>query len=176
MVGTNVTSGNALAARLAKSAFDLDIPIYTNASVQGLVFDDGKVTGVKVGQQQQNCQIKAKHGVVLACGGFSHDLERLKQAYPHLKRGGEHISPVPKTNTGDGCRLAESVGGIVDLQYADTSAWMPVSKVPDAEGYGVFPHLLDRYKPGIIGVLKTVNALPMNQILPRCRCRFISCL
>ncbi len=152
--GTNVTSGNALAARLAKSAFDLDIPIYTNASVQGLVFDLGKVTGVKLGQQQQNCQIKAKHGVVLACGGFSHDLERLKQAYPHLKRGGEHISPVPKTNTGDGCRLAESVGGIVDLQYADTSAWMPVSKVPDAESYGVFPHLLDRYKPGIIGVLK----------------------
>src|SRR5690606_12072086 len=59
-----------------------------------------------------------------------------------------------KTNTGDGCRLAESVGGHVDANYEDTSAWMPVSKVPEKDGYGVFPHLLDRYKPGIIGVLK----------------------
>src|SRR3546814_15671835 len=30
---------------------------------------------------------------------------------------------------------------------------MPVSKVPFKNGeFGVFPHLLDRYKPGIIGV------------------------
>ncbi|WP_151980210.1 FAD-dependent oxidoreductase [Acinetobacter guerrae] len=152
--GTNVTSGNALAARLAKSAFDLNIPIYTDAAVQALISEKGTVTGVKVKHQQHLSQIKSKHGVVLACGGFSHDIERLKQAYPHIKRGGEHVSPVPKTNTGDGCRLAESVGGIVDIQYEDTSAWMPVSKVPYADGFGVFPHLLDRYKPGIIGVLK----------------------
>ncbi|MEQ1105026.1 FAD-dependent oxidoreductase [Acinetobacter ursingii] len=151
--GTNVTSGNALAARLAKSAFDLDIPIYTEAAVQELISENGKVTGVKV-KQYESCQIRSRQGVVLACGGFSHDIARLKQVYPHLKRGGEHISPVPKTNTGDGCRLAESMGGIVDIRYADTSAWMPVSKVAYADGYGVFPHLLDRYKPGIIGVLK----------------------
>ena len=32
---------------------------------------------------------------------------------------------------------------------------MPVSRVPYGNGeFGVFPHLLDRYKPGIIGVLK----------------------
>jgi succinate dehydrogenase/fumarate reductase flavoprotein subunit len=32
---------------------------------------------------------------------------------------------------------------------------MPVSRVPYKSGeFGVFPHLLDRYKPGIIGVLK----------------------
>ncbi|MBJ9984911.1 FAD-dependent oxidoreductase [Acinetobacter sp. S40] len=152
--GTNVTSGNALAARLAKSALELDIPIYTDAAVQALISENGKVTGLKVKSQQQSSKIKSRYGVVLACGGFSHDIARLKQAYPHLRRGGEHISPVPKTNTGDGCRLAESVGGIVDIQYKDTSAWMPVSKVPYSDGFGVFPHLLDRYKPGIIGVLK----------------------
>ena len=32
---------------------------------------------------------------------------------------------------------------------------MPVSRVPLSGGkFGVFPHLLDRYKPGIIGVLR----------------------
>ena len=152
--GTNVTSGNALAARLAKSAFDLNIPIYTSAPVQKLLQESGKVVGVEVLQNNQKSIIRAKHGVVLACGGFSHDIERLKTTYTHLKSGGEHISPVPKTNTGDGCRMAEQIGGAVDVQYKDAAAWMPVSKVPMGNDYGVFPHLLDRYKPGIIGVLK----------------------
>ncbi len=153
--GTNVTSGNALAAMLAKSAFDLNIPILTDSPVQELLQDEnGKIIGVKTSHDGKMYNIQSKYGVVLACGGFSHDIERIQSVYPHLKRGGEHISPVPKSNTGDGCKLAEQVGGYVDTQYEDTSAWMPVSKVPQKEGYGVFPHLLDRYKPGIIGVLK----------------------
>lgn len=152
--GTNVTSGNALAASLAKSAFDLDIPIITSAPVKELLSDGQAINGVKITHNNKEITLKSKQGVVLACGGFSHDVKRLSQLYPHVKRGGMHISPVPKTNTGDGCRLAESVGGHVDANYEDTSAWMPVSKVPEKDGYGVFPHLLDRYKPGIIGVLK----------------------
>ncbi|MGL4323845.1 MAG: FAD-binding protein, partial [Beijerinckiaceae bacterium] len=77
------------------------------------------------------------------------------KAYPHLQRGGEHVSPTPKGNTGDGLKLAESVGGDARLKFEDAAAWMPVSKVPLDDGRtGVFPHLLDRYKPGVIGVLK----------------------
>ena len=91
----------------------------------------------------------------MACGGFPHDIKRIAQAYPHLKRGGEHLSPTPTSNTGDGTRMAEELGGVVDIRFKDTSAWMPVSKVIYKNGeIGVFPHLLDRYKPGIIGVLR----------------------
>ena len=150
--GTQVTSGNALAARLAKSALDLDIPIYTDTPASGLIIESGRVVGVKTNSGRQ---IVASKGVVLACGGFSHDLERLRQAYPHVKRGGEHFSPVPEGNTGDGARLAEGVGGKVDIRLAAAAAWMPVSKVPMGHGkFTAFPHLLDRYKPGIIGVLR----------------------
>jgi succinate dehydrogenase/fumarate reductase flavoprotein subunit len=70
--------------------------------------------------------------------------------------GGEHFSPVPESNTGDGARMAEQVGGRVEIRFPSQAAWMPTSKVPLGNGrYGAFPHLLDRYKPGIIGVLKT---------------------
>ena len=93
--------------------------------------------------------------MVLASGGFSHDLERIRKAYPHLQRGGEHFSPVPGSNTGDGARMAEQAGGSVPLRFPDAAAWMPVSKVPQGGGrFGAFPHLLDRYKPGVIGVLQ----------------------
>jgi succinate dehydrogenase/fumarate reductase flavoprotein subunit len=113
------------------------------------------VTGAIVNGPQGETRITARRGVVLACGGFSHDVARIAKAYPHVKRGGEHCSPVPKGNTGDGARMAESVGAQVPIRYPQPAAWMPVSRVPMRDGTtGVFPHLLDRYKPGIIGVTR----------------------
>ncbi|NVH71622.1 FAD-dependent oxidoreductase [Paraburkholderia sp. JPY432] len=154
--GINVTSGNALAARLAKSALAIDIPILTSTPVKELQSESGKVTGVRASAADGELRITARHGVVLACGGFPHDLKRIAQVYPHVKRGGEHLSPTPVGNTGDGLTLAEKVGGAVKLGFADAAAWMPVSKVPFGKGRtGVFPHLLDRYKPGVIGVLRS---------------------
>ena len=153
--GINVTSGNALAARLAKSALDLNIPILTNSPVKEILMKSNHATGVRVGGEGGDRHITARHGVVLACGGFPHDVKRIAKAYPHLQRGGEHLSPTPTSNTGDGVNMAEAVGGKVEIRFKDAAAWMPVSYVPYANGeFGVFPHLLDRYKPGIIGVLK----------------------
>ena len=153
--GINVTSGNALAARLAKSALDLNIPILTSSPVKEILMDNGHATGVRTDGEGGQRRITARHGVVLACGGFPHDVKRIAKAYPHLQRGGEHLSPTPTSNTGDGLNMAEAVGGKVDIRFKDAAAWMPVSYVPYANGeFGVFPHLLDRYKPGIIGVLK----------------------
>ena len=155
--GVQVTSGNALAARLAKSCFDLGIPIHTNADARELLLADGRVNGARVQLQGREQRITARRGVVLACGGYAQDLARIAARYPHLQRGGEHLSPVPEGNTGDGLRLAEAVGGHADMRFDGTgaAAWMPVSLVPLSGGrVGVFPHLLDRYKPGIIGVLR----------------------
>jgi succinate dehydrogenase/fumarate reductase flavoprotein subunit len=93
--------------------------------------------------------------VVLACGGFSHDVARIARAYPHVRRGGEHVSPVPPGNTGDGVGMAERLGAQVAIRYPQPAAWMPVSRVPMRDGsVGVFPHLVDRYKPGVIGVTR----------------------
>jgi len=152
----HVTSGNALAARLAKSALDLGIPILTSTPAQSVLTENGRVVGMNVGGEGGS--IRARHGVVLACGGFPQDVKRIAQAYPHLQRGGNHLSPTPESNTGDGVRIAEQAGADVDLRFKDAAAWMPVSKVPYGKGkgngqFGVFPHLLDRYKPGVIGVM-----------------------
>jgi succinate dehydrogenase/fumarate reductase flavoprotein subunit len=156
--GVQVTSGNALAARLARSCFDLGIAIHTETEARELLRDkSGSVIGARVRTGDTERSITARRGVVLACGGYPHDVQRITQSYPHLRRGGAHLSPVPSGNTGDGLKLAESAGGQVDLRFDGTgaAAWMPVSRVPLSGGrFGVFPHLLDRYKPGIIGVLR----------------------
>lgn len=148
--GIAVTSGNALAARLAKSALDLGIPILTSTPAQGIEMDGERAVGVRT----QQGVLRARHGVVLACGGFPHDVKRIAQAYPHVQRAHQHLSPTPTSNTGDGVNMAEALGGVVDIRFKDAAAWMPVSRVDYGKGeVGVFPHLLDRYKPGIIGVL-----------------------
>ena len=155
--GVQVTSGNALAARLAKSCFDLGIPIYTGAEAKSLIEDGGRVSGASVNIAGREVRIHATRGVVLACGGYPHDVARITQRYPHLGRGGQHVSPVPESNTGDGLKLAEQAGGVADMRFdgAGAAAWMPVSCVPRGDGKtGVFPHLLDRYKPGVVGVLR----------------------
>ncbi|MBP1847792.1 succinate dehydrogenase/fumarate reductase flavoprotein subunit [Rhizobium petrolearium] len=147
--GVQVTSGNALAARLAKSCLDLGIPILTETPAMHLVKVDGRVIGVDVGGRSPG-RITARLGVVLACGGYAHDLARRAEAYAHVKAGSGHFSPVPQAITGDGIRLGEEAGAVFNAEYPQPAAWMPVSRVP---GKGVFPHLLDRYKPGMIAVL-----------------------
>ncbi|MBV6274348.1 FAD-dependent oxidoreductase [Alcaligenaceae bacterium CGII-47] len=150
----NVTSGNALAARLAKSALDLGIPILTDTPANQVLVEGERVIGVLTRNKDGERRFVGRRGVVLACGGFPHDDKRLALAYPHVRRGHQHLSPTPVANTGDGVNMAESVGAVVDIRFADSAAWMPVSRVDFGKGeFGVFPHLLDRYKPGVIGVL-----------------------
>ena len=153
--GVQVTSGNALAARLARSCFKLGIQIHTDTPAESLMREGERVTGAVVKGAGGSVRISARRGVVLACGGFPHDAGRIAQAYPHVARGGEHFSPTPEDNTGDGIRLAEDAGAAMEIRFPAAAAWMPVSKVPNGDGsFGAFPHLLDRYKPGIIGVLR----------------------
>ena len=153
--GIQVTSGNALAARLAKSALDLGIPILTGHAAKRVWMEGDRAVGVWAATADGDKPVRARHGVVLACGGFPHDVQRIAKAYPHVARGGEHLSPTPTSNTGDGVAMAEAVGGTADIRFTDSAAWMPVSRVDYGGGeVGVFPHLLDRYKPGVIGVLR----------------------
>lgn len=156
--GVHVTSGNALAARLAKSAFDLNVPIYTETPALEIISTDGVVTGARVKGSNGPVTISANRGVVIATGGFAQDARRIGEAYPHLKRGGEHFTPVPDVITGDGISLAETAGAELEIKYPNAAAWMPVSKVPwKGGGFKAFPHLLDRYKPGVIAVDRNGN-------------------
>ena len=92
--------------------------------------------------------------VVLAAGGFPNDIERRKAMFPRTPTGHEHLALPPVAANGDGLRLGESAGGRVADDLYSPVAWAPVSKVPYKDGSaGHFPHIIERGKPGIIGVL-----------------------
>jgi succinate dehydrogenase/fumarate reductase flavoprotein subunit len=151
--GMTLTNGNALAGRLAKAAMDLGIPVWLSSPVQKLVVENDRVCGVTVIKDGSPLQLKARRGVVLACGGFPFDIERRKQLFPHAPTGHEHFTPSPEFNTGDGLRLGETVGGWVDPTIPNAAAWCPTSVSKRSDGtQGVMPHFIDRAKPGVIAV------------------------
>ena len=88
-----LTNGNALAGRLAKAAMDLNIPVWLSSPVHELVVEYDGVRGAIVEREGKQIRINAKRGVVLACGGFPHDLARRKAMFPHAPTGKEHFSP-----------------------------------------------------------------------------------
>ena len=153
--GMRLANGNALAARLAKSAFDLGVQVWLSTPAVRLQRDNGAVCGAVVRTTEGDVRIAARRGVVLACGGFSHDVARRKQLFPHAPTGAEHNSPSPSGIAGDGLRLGEAVGGAIETRLPNAAAWMPVSVVRYRDGStGVFPHVIDRAKPGVIAVTR----------------------
>jgi succinate dehydrogenase/fumarate reductase flavoprotein subunit len=151
--GMTLTNGNALAGRLAKAAMDRGIPVWLSSPVKKLVTEHDGVAGALVEREGKTVFVRTRRGVVLACGGFPHDIERRKQLFPHAPTGREHYSPSPAANTGDGLRLAEAAGGRVDPTIPHAAAWVPASVTTRKDGSkGVMPHFIDRAKPGVIAV------------------------
>lgn len=148
-----LTNGNALAGRLAKAAKDAGVEMWLSSPLVDLNVDTGKVSGATVLRDSHEVQVNARYGVVLACGGFPHDIARRKLLFPHTPTGTEHYTPSPGANTGDGLRSAEKAGGWIDTTIPNAAAWCPTSLVPRKDGsMGVMPHFIDRAKPGVIAV------------------------
>jgi succinate dehydrogenase/fumarate reductase flavoprotein subunit len=153
--GMTLSNGNALAGRLMRAAMDLKIPVWLSSPTRKLIVEANTVVGAIVEREGRPVRVIARRGVVLACGGFPHDIERRKALFPHAPTGREHFTPSPAGNTGDGLRLAEAVGGWVDATIAHAAAWVPTSVTTRADGsHGVMPHFVDRAKPGVIAVTR----------------------
>lgn len=149
-----LVNGVALVGRLAKSAEDLGVQLWESAPVSELLYQDLRVCGAVVNTANGPVRIQARRGVVLAAGGFANDIERRKALFPRTPTGHEHLALPPVAVSGDGLRLGESVGAQVETDLHSPVAWAPVSRVPHADGsLGHFPHIIERAKPGIIGVL-----------------------
>lgn len=149
-----LVNGVALVARLAKSADTLGVRLIESAPAQRLIVEDGAVRGAVVASASGEIEIRAARGVVLAAGGFPNDVARRKALVPRTPTGEEHLALPPKSCSGDGITLGESAGGSLVTDLASAVAWAPVSKVRHADGsVGHFPHIIERAKPGVIGVL-----------------------
>ncbi|MCU0818993.1 MAG: FAD-dependent oxidoreductase [Beijerinckiaceae bacterium] len=149
--GTRLLMGNALAARLVKSALDRGIELRENHAACSLIRSDERVTGVVVEGPAGETRLHARRGVVFATGGFPGS-DSMRAA--HLPHAATHFSMAPAENTGDGIRLGVEAGGRLSEENIGNAFWTPVSLLKNPDGTTTrFPHLiLDRAKPGLIAV------------------------
>lgn len=149
--GTRLVMGNALAARLLKSAIDLGVQMLNHTPMQRLVVEQGAVRGVELLHQGQAMTVRARRGVILATGGFS---ANARMRHQHIPYPDQHVSLVPDGNVGDGLTQAMALGARLDGPNISNAGWVVVSVLKKADGTVIkFPHLfLDRGKPGCIAV------------------------
>jgi glycine/D-amino acid oxidase-like deaminating enzyme len=154
--GTALVLGNALAARLLKSARDLGVEIVVNASVVELETSEGRVMGVRVEREGRISSVRANNGVVLATGGLSHHPDLRRDYVPAA--AGQLSAAVPSGAPRGGVHLALEVGAQRSCPSSSAENalawWVPVSEFERADHRrAVFPHVVtDRAKPGLIAV------------------------
>lgn len=151
----HLVNGTALTARLAKSADDLGVEFRTDTAGMELLRDGDRITGIRVQGPNGTEDIFASSGIVLATGGFPNNVQLRKETFPRTPTGQEHHTLAPAAAAGDGLAMAQAVGAKFVHDNNSPAAWCPVSLVPYFNGkVGTFPHIMDRAKPGSIGVLR----------------------
>ncbi|MBB2991928.1 succinate dehydrogenase/fumarate reductase flavoprotein subunit [Mycolicibacterium iranicum] len=131
--------GQSLAARLRLAMKEQDIPLWLDAPMTELITDtdgpDGRVIGAVVEKDGRAVRIGARGGVILASGGFDHDMQWRLQHLPELARVRELSGPDKDWSfgnpaaTGDGIRAGEKVGAATEL--LDEAWWFPAICWPD---------------------------------------------
>ncbi|MGZ4674778.1 MAG: FAD-binding protein, partial [Ilumatobacteraceae bacterium] len=119
--------GQSLAARLRLAMKDRGIPLWLDSPMTELITDaDGTVIGAVVEHDGRALRIGARGGVILATGGFDHDIQWRRQYLPVLEKDWSFGNPLAM---GDGIKAGEKVGGSTEL--LDEAWWFPAICWPD---------------------------------------------
>jgi 3-oxosteroid 1-dehydrogenase len=113
--------GQSLMARMRLALRDQGIPLWLDTPMTELITDvDGKVVGAVVERDGSPQRIGARCGVILATGGFDHDMTWRRSHLPEVEKDWSFGNPAAM---GDGIRAGEKVGGASDL--LDEAWWFP---------------------------------------------------
>jgi len=140
-----LTMGQALAAGLRAGLMKAQVPLWLNTALTELQFDKtGRACGVSVMQEGKAVSITARRGVVIASGGFEHNLG-MRQRYQRQPIGTSWTVGA-SSNTGDGILAGQHAGAALSLM--DDAWWGPVIPLPE----GPYFVLSERTLPGSIMV------------------------
>lgn len=142
IIAGQVGLGNGLIVGLTRGCLDHGCTILLDADVKRLLVDGGSVTGVEAKIDGDAVTIRARKGVVLATGGFDWSPDYMPKYFP-----GIDIIGAPRTNTGDGQRMAAEVGA--ELAHMDQANIAPAS-FTRYEGHRHAQPLYETYAPHCI--------------------------
>lgn len=119
--------GQSLMARMRLALAEHDVPLWLDSPMTELITDvDGRVVGAVVDRGGRTLRIRARRGVIVASGGFDHDMAWRREHLPELEKDWSFGNPA---SMGDGIRAGEKVGAATEL--LDEAWWFPAMCWPD---------------------------------------------
>lgn len=116
-----LAGGQALAAGLFAGVLRAGIPIWTDTALARLIVEGQRITGAVVAHEGREITVTANRGVVLAAGGFDHDME-MRHKFQSATLG-KNMSLGAETNTGDALRIGQDFGAAIDSM--NQAWWFP---------------------------------------------------
>ncbi|MFC5369349.1 FAD-dependent oxidoreductase [Arcanobacterium bovis] len=165
-----VTMGAALTGAMMYNVLKCGVEVKLETAIVDLTFNKDRVSGVVLGQRGREIEVKANHGVILACGGFERNAE-MRQKYQRHPINGEWTVGV-EGNTGDGIEIGVEHGAAID-NMAD-AIWSPVIQLPQVKSFT--PIVIDDVERFIVPDRSLPHTLIvngsgkrfMNEALPYC--------
>jgi 3-oxosteroid 1-dehydrogenase len=120
-----LTNGSSLIAQMLKSMIDLgdgEPPVWTNAAMEDLIVEDGRVVGARIVHDGARLNVEARSGVLLAAGGFGHNAD-MRRRYSGDQPNEAKWSIANAGDTGEVLQTAMGLGAKTDL--LDEAWWLP---------------------------------------------------
>jgi len=116
--------GRALIGWLLGACLDRGVDIVLQTRARQLIREREQVVGVRAERDGRDVFVRARRGVVLACGGYEWNEALTRRFLP-----GPITHPLsPPFNEGDGLLMAMELGA--DLANMDEALWIPAGTVP----------------------------------------------
>ncbi|RKT14182.1 3-oxosteroid 1-dehydrogenase [Paraburkholderia sp. RAU2J] len=119
-----VSNGAAIQGRMLQIALRENIPIWTETPVRDLIVENGRVAGVIAMRSGREMRVRAREGVLLNTGGFSHNAE-MRRKYQPQPSSSDWTNANPG-DTGEVLEAAVAIGGAVDCME---EAWWVVTSL-----------------------------------------------
>jgi 3-oxosteroid 1-dehydrogenase len=117
-----LTNGASLIGQMLRTALDRGIPVWTEAPLDDLVVDDGRVVGVRTVRDGTPVAVRARHGVLISAGGFAHNPD-MREEYSGDQPNRAKWSIANPGDTGEALVTAIRLGAATDLM--DEAWWLP---------------------------------------------------
>lgn len=119
-----VANGAAVQGRMLQIALREDIPIFRNVPVEDFLVKDGRVVGVVAHCEGRDVEVRARDGVIVNAGGYSHD-EDFRRAHGREPVRQEWTNANPG-DTGEMLRAMMRLGAATDS--LDIAWWVITSQ------------------------------------------------
>jgi 3-oxosteroid 1-dehydrogenase len=143
-----MTNGASMIGQILKVLIDAtgEPPVWTNAAMEDLIVEGGRVVGARVSRNGSSMNIEARKGVLLAAGGFSRNPD-MRRRYSGDQPNEGAWSIANAGDTGEVLQTAMALGAKTDL--LDEAWWLPMVFIQDP---GAASLGSGRQRPGAIYV------------------------